>query len=114
MSSLNNFELAWKLYSFSNCYDKTFSDLTLLHIDNQCTAVFNDASGGKMDHPGNIPCQIHIGPHSLLNHLPIFYGILRLLGRSQMELQMSFCFLVMLYNILLLQVQFVLKNHIKL
>ena len=58
---------------------KCCSDLNLLCIDNQhlslqpYVAIFIPLSGGKTDHPGHLPSQIHIESHSNVNLCPVFY-----------------------------------------
>ena len=53
-------------------------DLTLLCIDNQHlflqhhAAIFIALSGGKTDHLGHLPSQIHIESHSNFNFCPVF------------------------------------------
>ena len=79
-SSLTTFKLAWKtptllaLVTAKHC-----SDLTLLCIDNQHlflqhnAAIFIPLSGGKTDHLGHLPPQIHIESHTNVNLCPVFY-----------------------------------------
>ena len=78
--SLTTFKLAWKtatllaLVTVKHC-----SDLTLLCIDNQHlflqhhAAIFIPLSGGKTDHLGHLPPQIHIEYHSNVNLCSDFY-----------------------------------------
>ena len=78
-SSLTTFKLAWKtatllvLVTAKHC-----SDLTLLCVDNQHlflqhnAAIFIPQSGGKTDHLGHLPPQVHIEPHSNVNLFPVF------------------------------------------
>ena len=78
-SSLTTFKLAWKtatllaLVTVKHC-----SDLTLLCIDNQHlflqhhADIFVPLSGGKTDHPGHLPPQIHIESHTNVNLCPVF------------------------------------------
>ena len=78
--SLITFKLAWKtatllaLVTARHC-----SDLTLLCVDNQHlflqhhAAIFVPLSGGKTDHLGHLPLQIHIESHSNVNLCPVFY-----------------------------------------
>ena len=80
MSSHTTFKLAWKtatpleLVTAKHC-----SDLTLLCIDNQhlflqCNAaILIPMSGGKTDHLGHLPPQVHIESHSNVNLCPVFY-----------------------------------------
>ena len=56
-----------------------FSDFTVLCIDNEhlfllChAAIFIPLSGGKTDHLGHLPPQIHIESHSNVNLCHVFY-----------------------------------------
>ena len=79
-SSLTTFKLAWKTATLLALVTaKCCSDLTLLCVDNQhfflqChAAIFVPLSGGKTDHLGHLPPQIHIEYHSNVNLCPIFY-----------------------------------------
>ena len=79
-SSLTTFKLAWKTATLLALVTaKHCSDLTLLCIDNQhlflqCNAaIFIPMSGGKTDHLGHLPPQIHIESHSSVNLCPVFY-----------------------------------------
>ena len=79
-SSLTTFKLAWKTATLlALVLAKHCSDLTLLCIDNQHlfiqhnAAIFIPMSGGKTDHPGHHPPQIHIESHSNVNLFPVFY-----------------------------------------
>ena len=79
-SSLTVFKLAWKTATFFALVTaKHCSDLTLLCIDNQHlflqhnAAIFILMSGGKTDHPGHLPPQVHIESHSNVNLCPVFY-----------------------------------------
>ena len=79
-SSLTTFKLAWKTATLLALFTvKCCSDLTLLCIDNQHlllqhnVAIFIPLSGGKTDHPGHLPPQIHIKSHSNVNLCPVFY-----------------------------------------
>ena len=79
-SSLTTVKLAWKtatllvLVTVKHC-----SDLTLLCIDNQHlflqhhAAIFIPLSGGKTDHLGHLPPQIHIESYPSVNFCPVFY-----------------------------------------
>ena len=78
-SSLTTFKLAWKTaILLALVTAKCCSDLTLLCIDNQhlflqCNvAIFIPMSGGKTDHLGHLPPQIHIESHSNVNLCPVF------------------------------------------
>ena len=90
-SSLTTFKLPWMTATLLALVTaKHCSDLTLLCVDNQhlflqCkTAIFVCLSGGKTDHLGHLPPQIHIESHSSVNLCPVFlfeglfktYGIL--------------------------------------
>ena len=73
-SSLTAFKLAWKTATLLALVTaKCFSDLTLLCVDNQhlflqCNAaIFIPLSGGKTDHLGHLPPQVHIESHSNVN-----------------------------------------------
>ena len=78
--SLTTFKLAWKtaillgLVTAKHC-----SDLNSVCIDNQClflqhnAAIFIPMSGGKTDHLGHLPPQVHIESHSNVNLCPVFY-----------------------------------------
>ena len=79
-SSLTTFKLAWKTATLLALVTvKCCSDLTLLCIDNQhlflqCNAaIFIPMSGGKKDHQGHLPPQIHIELHSNVNLCSVFY-----------------------------------------
>ena len=79
-SSLTTCKLAWKTTTLLALITaKCCSDLTLLCIDNQhlflqChAAIFIALSGGKTDHPGHLPPQIHIESHTNVNLCPVFY-----------------------------------------
>ena len=79
-SSLTTFKLAWKTATLLALVTaKCCSDLTLLCVDNQhlflqCNAaIFVPLSGGKTDHPGHLPPQMHIESHSSVNLCPVFY-----------------------------------------
>ena len=81
-SSLSTFKLAWKTVTLLALVTvKHCSDLTLLCIDNQHLFLQHDAvifisvsiSGGKTDHPGHLPPQVHIESHSNVNLCPVFY-----------------------------------------
>ena len=70
-SSLTTFKLAWKTVTLLELATaKHCSDLTLLCIDIQHlflqhhNAIFIPVSGGKTDHLGNLPSQIHIASHT--------------------------------------------------
>ena len=78
-SSLTTIKLVWKTTNvLALVTAKCSSDLTLLCIDNQHlflqhhAAIFIPMSGGKTDHPGNLPPHIHIEFHSNVNHCPVF------------------------------------------
>ena len=78
VSSLTTFKLAWKTATLLALVPAKHSDLTLLCVDNhlflQCNAaIFVPLSGGKTDHLGHLPPQIHIESHSNVNLCPIFY-----------------------------------------
>ena len=94
-SSLSTFKLAWKtatilaLVTVKHC-----SDLTLLCIDNQdlfiqChAAIFRLLSGGKTDHLGHLPPQIHIESHTNVNLFPFYLkAYLRHTGPFRMRLK---------------------------
>ena len=72
-SSLTTFKFAWKtatLLAFVTA--KHCSDLTLLCIDNQHHAtVFFPLSGGRTNHPGHLPLQIHIESHTNVILCPV-------------------------------------------
>ena len=77
---LTTFKFAWKTATLLALFTaKLCSDLTLLCIDNQHhflqhhTAIFIPMSGGKTDHPGHLPPQIHIEFHSIVNQCPVFF-----------------------------------------
>ena len=79
-SSLTTFKLAWKTATLLALVTaKHFSDLTLLCVDNQHlflqhnAVIFVPLSGGKTDHPGHLPPQIHIDSHSNVHLCPVFY-----------------------------------------
>ena len=79
-SSLTTFELAWKIATLLALVTvKHCSDLTLLCIDYQHllpqhhAAIFIPLSGGKTDHLGHLPPQIHIESHAIVNLCPVFY-----------------------------------------
>ena len=79
-SSLTTFKLAWTTATLLALVTaKHCSDLTLLCIDNQhlflqCNAaIFIPMSGGKTDHPGHLPPQVHIEFHSNVNLCHVFY-----------------------------------------
>ena len=79
-SSLTTFKLALKTATLLALVTaKCCSDLTLLCFDNQYlflqrhAAIFIPLSGGKTDHPGHLPHQIHIESHSNVNLCPVFY-----------------------------------------
>ena len=79
-SSLTTFKLAWKTATLLALVTaKCCSDLTLLYVNNQHlflqlhAAIFVPLSGGKIDHPGHLPPQIHIESHSNVNLCPDFY-----------------------------------------
>ena len=79
-SSLTTFKLAWKTATLLALVTaKHCSDLTLLCVDNQHlflqhhAAIFVPLSGGKTDHLGHLPPQIHIESHSNVNLCPVFY-----------------------------------------
>ena len=78
-SSLITFKLAWKTATLLALVTAKCSDLTLLCVDNQHlflqhhAAIFVPLSGGKTDHPGHLPPQIHIESHSNVNLFPVFY-----------------------------------------
>ena len=96
-SSLTTFKLAWKTATLLGLVTaKHCSDLTLLCIDNQdlflqCNAaIFIPQSGGKTDHPGHLPPQVHIESYFKVNICPVFiwrliWDILNHLGQSQMD-----------------------------
>ena len=78
-SSLTTFKLAWKTATLLALVTaKCCSDLTLLCVDNQHLflqlhgAIFIPLSGGKTDHLGHLPPQIHIESHSHVNLCPVF------------------------------------------
>ena len=78
-SSLTAFKLAWKTATLLALVTaKHCSDLTLLCVDNkhlflQCNAaIFIPQSGGKTDHLGHLPPQVHIESHSNVNLCPVF------------------------------------------
>ena len=79
-SSLTAFKLAWKTATLLALVTaKHCSDLTLLCVDNQhlflqCNAaIFIPWSGGKTDHLGHLPPQVHIESHSNVNLCPVFF-----------------------------------------
>ena len=79
-SSLTTFRPAWKTATLLALVTaKCCSDLTLLCIDNQYlflqhhAAIFIPLSGGKTDHLGHLPPQIHIESHTNVNLCPVFY-----------------------------------------
>ena len=79
-SSLTTFKLAWKTATLLALVTaKCCSDLTLLCVDNQHPFLQHNAaisvplSGGKTDHLGHLPPQIHIESHSSVNLYPVFY-----------------------------------------
>ena len=79
MSSLTTFKLAWKTATLLALVTvKCCSDVTLLCVDNQHlflqhnAAIFIPLSGGKTDHPGHLPPQIHIESHTNVNLCPVF------------------------------------------
>ena len=79
-SSLTTFMLAWKTATLLALVTaKHCSDLTLLCVGNQhrflqCnSAIFIPMSGGKTDHLGHLPPQVHIESHSNVNLCPVFY-----------------------------------------
>ena len=78
VSSLTTFKLAWKTATLLTLVTAKHSDLTLLCIDNQHlflqhhAAIFIPLSGGKTDHLGHPPPQIHIVSHSSVNLCPVF------------------------------------------
>ena len=79
-SSLTTFKLVWKTATLLSLVTvKCCSDSTLLCIDNQhfflqChAAIFIPFSGGKTDHLGHPPPQIHIEFHTNANFCHIFY-----------------------------------------
>ena len=79
-SSLTTFKLAWKTATpLALVTAKHCSDLTLLCVDNQHlflqhhAAIFVPLSGGKTDHLGHLPPQIHIESHCNVNLCPVFY-----------------------------------------
>ena len=79
-SSLTTFKLAWKndtllaLVTVKHC-----SDSPLFCIDNQHlflqynAAIFIPMYGGKTDHLGHLPPQVHTEPHSNVNLCHVFY-----------------------------------------
>ena len=78
-SSLITFKLVWKTATLlSLVIAKCCSDLTLLCIDNQhlflqhYAVIFIPMSGGKTDHLGHLPPQIHIESHTNFNLCPVF------------------------------------------
>ena len=79
-SSLTTFKLAWKTATLLALVTaKGCSDLILLCIDNwdlflqHNAAIFIPMSGGKTDHLGHLPTQIHIESYSNVNLCPVFY-----------------------------------------
>ena len=73
-SSLTTFKLAWKTGTLLALVTAKYcSDLTLLCVDNQHpflqhnAAIFIPLSGGKTDHLGHLPSQIHIESHYSVN-----------------------------------------------
>ena len=79
-SSLTTFKLARRTATLLALVTaKHCSDLTLLCVDNQHlflqhhAAIFFPLSGGKTDHLGHLPPQIHIESHSNVNLCPVFY-----------------------------------------
>ena len=79
-SSLTTFKLALKTATLLALVTaKGCSDLTLSCVDNQHlflqhhAAIFVPLSGGKTDHLGDLPPQIHIESHSNVNLCPVFY-----------------------------------------
>ena len=73
-SSLTNFKPSWKTATLLPLVTaKHCSDFILLHIDNQYLFLQHHASGRKMDGLGQLPFQIHIEPHSIVNFCPVFY-----------------------------------------
>ena len=79
-SSLTTFKLAWKIATLLALVTaKHCSDLTLLCVDNQHlflqyhAAIFVPLSGGKTDHLGHLPPQIHIESHFNVNFCPVFF-----------------------------------------
>ena len=80
ISALTTFKLAWKTATLLALVTaKCCSDLTLLCINNQHlflqhnAAIFIPMSGGKTDHLGHLPPQIHIESHSNVNFCPVFF-----------------------------------------
>ena len=79
-SSLTTFKLAWKtatilmLVTAKHCSDLTLSCIDNQHLFLQCHAAsFIPMSGGKTDHLGHLPPQIHIVSHTNVNLCPVFY-----------------------------------------
>ena len=79
-SSFTTFKLAWKTATcLAIVTVKHCCDLTLLCIDNQhlflqCNAAsFIPMSGGKTDHLGHLPHQVHIESHSNVNLCSVLY-----------------------------------------
>ena len=79
-SALTTFKLAWKTATLLPLVTaKCCSDLTLLCINNQHlflqhnAAIFIPLSGGKTDHLGHLPPQIHIESHPNVNLCPVLY-----------------------------------------
>ena len=77
-SSLTTIKLGWRTATLlAPVSTKCFTDLTLLCIDNQHlflqhhAAIFIPMFGGKTDHPGHLPPQIHIAPHFNVNLCPV-------------------------------------------
>ena len=80
VSSLTSFKLAWKTATLLALVTaKHCSYLTFLCVDNQHpflqhhAAILVPLSGGKTDHPGHLPPQIHIESHSNVNLCSVFY-----------------------------------------
>ena len=78
-SSLTTLKLAWKTATvLAFVTAKCCSDLTLLCIDNQHlflqhhAAIFIPLSGGRTDHLGHLPPQVHTESHTIVNLCPVF------------------------------------------
>ena len=79
-SSLTTFKLAWKtatllaLLNVKHCSDSTLLCINNQHLFIHChAAIFIPLSGGKTDHQGHLPPQIHIESHIDVNLCPVFY-----------------------------------------
>ena len=73
-------KLAWKTATLlALITSKYWSDLSLLHVDNQHlfhqhhAEIVVHASGGEMDQSGHLPPQIHTKSHCNVNFCAVFY-----------------------------------------